>query len=74
MQLILFVWYVDCVPNCVIREAFLGFIKMESITVIAITTATKNEPENMGLTLENLRGQRYDGGANISGVNNGYNH
>lgn len=69
-QLILCVRYVD-VPNNVIREDFLGFIKMESTTGIAITTAIENELENMGLTFENLRGQGYDGGANMSGVHNG---
>ncbi|XP_050063160.1 zinc finger MYM-type protein 1-like [Aphis gossypii] len=69
-QLTLCVRYVD-VPNCVIREDFLGFIKMESTTGIAIATAIQNELENIGLTLENLRGQGYDGGSNMSGVNNG---
>lgn len=69
-QLNLCVRYVD-VPNCVIREDFLGFIKMESTTGIAIATAIQNELENIGLTFENLRGQGYDGGSNMSGVNNG---
>jgi len=69
-QLTLCVRYVD-VPNCVIREDFLGFIKMESTTGIAIATAIQNELENIGLTFENLRGQGYDGGSNMSGVNNG---
>lgn len=69
-QLTLCVRYVD-VLNCVIREDFLGFIKMESTTGIAIMTAIQNELENIGLTFENLRWQGYDGGSNMSGVNNG---
>jgi len=44
---------------------------MESTTGIAIMTAIQNELENIGLTFENLRGQGYDGGSNMSGVNNG---
>ncbi|KAF0724972.1 zinc finger MYM-type protein 1-like [Aphis craccivora] len=69
-QFTLCVRYVD-VPNCVILEDFLGFIKMESTTGIAIATANQNELENIGLTFENLCGQGYDGDSNMSGVNNG---
>lgn len=69
-QLTLCVRYVD-VLNCVIREDFLGFIKMESTTGIVIMTAIQIKLENIGLTFENLRGQGYDGGSNMSGVNNG---
>ncbi|CAI6353852.1 unnamed protein product [Macrosiphum euphorbiae] len=59
------------VLNCVIREDFLGFIKMESTTGIVIMTAIQIKLENIGLTFENLRGQGYDGGSNMLGVNNG---
>lgn len=52
-------------------EDFLGFIKMESTTRITIITAIQSELENIGLTFENLRGQDYDGGSNMSGINNG---
>lgn len=62
-QLTLCARYVD-VPNNVIQD-FLGFIKMESTTGIAIMTAIKNELENISLSFENLRGQGYDGSANV---------
>jgi len=49
----------------------LGFIKMQSTIRVAIKGAIKSELETMGLSFENLQGQGYDGGTNMSGENKG---
>lgn len=65
-QLTICVRYVD-LQAFIIREEFLGFVEMKSTTAKAITDTLLQELTNMGLSLENLRGQGYDGAANMSG-------
>lgn len=65
-----YIRYVD-LTNCVIQEDFLGFVKMTSTTGASIKNAIKQKLEELGLSLDNLRGQGYDGGSNMAGKNNG---
>jgi hypothetical protein len=44
---------------------------MISTTGASIKNAIKQKLEKLGLSLDNLRGQSYDGGSNIAGKNNG---
>lgn len=69
-QMTICVRYVD-LKNCVIREDFLCFVKMVSTTGSEITKTLKHELEKVGLSFDNLRGQGYDGGSNMSGKYNG---
>lgn len=69
-QMTICVQYVDTI-NFIIREDFLGFIEMTSTTGMAIRDAIKYKLERIGLSMDNLRGQGYDGGANMAGKNNG---
>jgi len=69
-QMTVYIRYVD-LTNCVIQEDFLGFVKMTSTTGASIKNAIKQKLEELGLSLDNLRGQGYDGGSNMAGKNNG---
>jgi len=69
-QITVCIRYVD-LTNCVIQEDFLGFVKMNSTTGASIKNAIKQKLEELGLSLDNLRGQGYDGGSNMVGKNNG---
>jgi len=69
-QMTVCIRYVD-LTNCVIQEDFLGFVKMTSTTGASIKNATKQKLEELGLSLDNLRGQGYDGGSNMAGKING---
>jgi len=69
-QMTVCIRYVD-LTNCVIQEDFLGFVKMTSTTGVSIKNAIKQKLEELGLSLDNLRGQGYDGGSNMAGKNNG---
>lgn len=64
--------YVDT-SSWIIREDFLGFVKMTSTTGLA--KKKKNtillKLKEVGLSLDNLREQGYDGGTNMSGKQNG---
>lgn len=69
-QMTICIRYVD-VEKWILREDFLGFIEMTSTTGTAIKDAIQHKLESIGLSLDNLRGQGYDGGANMAGKNNG---
>jgi len=49
----------------ILREDFLGFGNMTSTTGLAIKDAILIILKEVGLTIDNLRGQGYDGGANM---------
>lgn len=66
-QLTVCVRYVDT-QSFIIREEFLGFVEMKSTTAKAITDTLLQELASMGLSLSKLRGQGYDGAANMSGA------
>lgn len=55
----------------IIREDFVGFVEMNSTTGLAIKNSILDKLKDIGLSINNLRGQGYDGGANMSGKNNG---
>lgn len=69
-QMTVCIRYVD-MSRFIIREDFIGFVKMTSTTGIAIKNAIIQKLEKIGLSVDNLRGQGYDGGANMSGKHNG---
>lgn len=56
--------------NCIIQEDFLGFVKITSTIGTSIKNAIKQKLEEVGLSLDNLRGQGYDGGSNVTDKNN----
>ncbi|KAL4126535.1 hypothetical protein QTP88_010756 [Uroleucon formosanum] len=62
--------YIDT-SNWIIREDFVGFVEMNSTTGLAIKNSILDKLKDIGLSINNLRGQGYDGGANMSGKNNG---
>lgn len=69
-QMTVCIRYVDT-SSWILREDFLGFVKMTSTTGLAIKDAILLKLKEVGLSLDNLRGQGYDGGANMSGKHNG---
>jgi hypothetical protein len=68
-QLSLCVRFVDKDRN--VREEFMDFISMESITGEKIALAILNALESYGLDAAKIRGQGYDGAANMSSNNVG---
>lgn len=52
----------------VINEKFLGFTELLSTTGLSIKDVILKQMDAFGLNLTNLRGQRYDGGSNMSGM------
>ncbi|XP_060881672.1 zinc finger MYM-type protein 1-like [Metopolophium dirhodum] len=69
-QMTVCIRYVDT-SSWILREDFLGFVKMTSTTGLAIKDAILIKLKEVGLSIDNLRGQGYDGGANMSGKHNG---
>ena len=53
--------------ECNIREEFISFVKLERVRAVDIASAIIFSIENLGLTLNNLRGQGYDGASTMSG-------
>nr|XP_022921013.1 zinc finger MYM-type protein 1-like [Onthophagus taurus] len=58
-------------PDVVIREHFLGFVPLQETTGAFISKTIVDELEQMGLQIDNLRGQGYDNGSNMKGKING---
>ena len=54
-----------------IREEFITFLKLERVRAIDITNAIVNCLEGLGLSLNELRGQGYDGASTMSGEKSG---
>ena len=61
--------YVEANYN--IREDFVTFIKLERVRAIDISEAITGSVEELGLSLNNLRGQGYDGASTMSGEKSG---
>ena len=57
--------------KCDIREEFIKFVKLERVRASDIATAIVNTLEGLGLSLNELRGQGYDGAATMSGEKSG---
>ena len=55
-----------------IREEFVGFVKLPKVKAIDIANAIISTLEELGLSLQNLRGQGYDGAATMSGEKSGF--
>ncbi|XP_013786283.1 zinc finger MYM-type protein 1-like, partial [Limulus polyphemus] len=58
-------------PEVIIRELFLGFVPLQETTGAFIAETLLGQLEQMGLPIENLRGQGYDDGNNMTGKENG---
>ena len=66
---------VEHLPNCLrfvdqecnICEEFISFVKLERVRAVDIASAIIFSIENLGLSLNNLRGQGYDGASTMSG-------
>ena len=54
--------------ECNIREEFISFVKLERVRAVDIADAII---QNLGLSLQYLRGQGYDGAATMSGERSG---
>jgi hypothetical protein len=54
-----------------INEVFVGFVPMKEQNAAAIATAIKDKVMQMGLNLQNIVGQGYDGASVMSGRENG---
>ncbi len=71
--------HVEHLPICVrfldanndIREEFISFIKLERVRAMDIANAIVQSLEGIGLSLDNLHGQGYDGASTMSGVKAG---
>ena len=53
--------------RCNIREEFVAFIKLERVRAIDIANAIVSMLEELGLSLNDLRGQGYDGSSTMRG-------
>jgi len=69
-QITVCIRYID-ISNWIIRGDFVGFIEMNSTTGLAIKNSILDKLKDIGLSINNLRGQGYDSDANMSGKNNG---
>lgn len=65
-QFSLCVRFVDPDTLC-IREDFLSFVAVEDVSASSLANTLKSELVKLGLQLEHLRGQGYDGAAVMSG-------
>jgi len=54
-----------------IREDFLSFIKLDRVRAVDIASAIIQTLEELGLSLDSLRGQGYDGASTMSGQKTG---
>ncbi|XP_076039330.1 zinc finger MYM-type protein 1-like [Oratosquilla oratoria] len=54
-----------------IKEFFLGFVPLKETTGAFMTETLVDELQNVGLQIDNLRGQGYDNGSNMKGKHNG---
>lgn len=71
-QMSLTVRFVNTNPNEIkIQEHFIGFIPLEQTTGEALTKAILTMLSSMNISVQNMRGQGYDNGANMKGKNVG---
>ncbi|XP_076037155.1 zinc finger MYM-type protein 1-like [Oratosquilla oratoria] len=77
-QLTMILRYVDikkepevCHHQVCIKESFLGFVPLKETTGAFMTETLVGELQNVGLEIDNLRGQGYDNGSNMQGKHNG---
>jgi len=70
-QITVCIRYVDTSCWIIREDIFVGFVEMNSTTGLAIKNLILDKLKDIGLSINNLRGQGYDGSANMSGKNNG---
>jgi hypothetical protein len=71
-QLSLIIRYVDTsLDSICIEESFLGFLDVNDTTGQGLFDVLQNELQNLGLDIDNVRGQGYDNGSNMKGKNQG---
>lgn len=70
-QLSIGVRFVDLECEKMIREEFLGFIKLSDMSASAISSSIINQCQKFGLNLDKLLGQGYDGCSTMAGKDNG---
>lgn len=68
-QMVLCLRYVD--NNLEVHEELIGLYSLESTSADVVVTAIKDILLRMNLTINNCRGQCYDGGSNMSGARSG---
>ena len=67
-QMSLIIRYVDLSSNDVkIEESFMGFLDVNDTTGQGLFDVLVSELKNLGLDIDNLRGQGYDNGSNMKG-------
>lgn len=69
-QFSLCIRYID-LELYVVREDFLSFVPVHDVTGVGLARTIKDQLQNLGLDLQNLRGQGYDGAAAMRGAFNG---
>ena len=57
--------------NVTIKETFLGFIPVTDGTTVGLVETTCKYIEDIGIEIEKLRGQAFDGASVVSGAHNG---
>ena len=57
--------------NCDVQETFIGFVKLQRVRANDIANAIITTLEDLELSLVHLRGQGYDGAANMSAQKSG---
>ena len=57
--------------RCDIREDFVAFVRLDRVRATDITKAIVTTIEELGLSLNELRGQGYDGAATMKGEKSG---
>lgn len=54
-----------------VKEYFINFLPVEKSTGAALSQVLLNTLDSLGLKIEDIRGQGYDNGANMRGINSG---
>lgn len=57
--------------NCDIQEVFVAFIKLQRVRSVDIVEAIIATIEELGMCMSDIRGQGYDGAANMAGAKSG---
>ncbi|XP_022007318.1 zinc finger MYM-type protein 1-like [Helianthus annuus] len=71
-QMTIIARYVKFSSNSIIvKESFLGFLNANDTTGKGLFDVTYAELQNLGLEIDNMRGQGYDNGANMKGSHQG---